>query len=374
MKIKKAAAALSALIAAPAMAQSSVTLYGLISEGVTWANNEGGAHSFRLLSGSNQNNRLGFKIDEDIGGGTHAVAQLENGFDITNGKLGQGGRMFGRQAFVGLSSERYGTLTAGRQYDMFWDYLLAYSPNSSIGGLLAAPGDADNLMGSWRYNNAVKYASPTLAGFRFSTMYAFSNAAGEFAVNRAFGAGAGYVNGPVQISVAYMQLDTPGMVNAAGAVSDDYADAPFFQFRSSPLGNAAGVSRQRNLGVGGRYDITRALRVSAGFDAVRYDYADGTGLALDNYNVTLSWLVTPALSLGGGYLYSSGRYRGLDANPHWNGAEVSVDYSLSKRTDVYVYDVFQRASGPHAVAAVYLYAPSTSGIQNVVVAGIRHRF
>ncbi|HEV3429935.1 MAG TPA: porin, partial [Paraburkholderia sp.] len=270
MKIKKMAVTMSILIATPAMAQSSVTLYGLISEGVTWASNEGGAHSVKLLSGSNQNNRLGFKVDEDLGGGTHALAQLENGFDITNGKFGQGGRMFGRQAFVGLSSGRYGTLTAGRQYDTFWDYLLPYSPNSSIGGLLATPGDADNLMGSWRYNNSVKYTSPILAGVRFSGMYAFSNAAGEFAVNRAFGAGARYANGPVQISVAYMQLDTPGTVNAAGAVSDDYAGAPFFLFRSSPLSQKAGVSRQRNLGVGGRYDITGTLRASAVFDAVRY--------------------------------------------------------------------------------------------------------
>lgn len=374
MKIKKMAVTMSILIATPAMAQSSVTLYGLISEGVTWASNEGGAHSVKLLSGSNQNNRLGFKVDEDLGGGTHALAQLENGFDITNGKFGQGGRMFGRQAFVGLSSGRYGTLTAGRQYDTFWDYLLPYSPNSSIGGLLATPGDADNLMGSWRYNNSVKYTSPILAGVRFSGMYAFSNAAGEFAVNRAFGAGARYANGPVQISVAYMQLDTPGTVNAAGAVSDDYAGAPFFLFRSSPLSQTAGVSRQRNLGVGGRYDITGTLRASAVFDAVRYDYADGTGLALDNYNLTLSWQVSPAIALGGGYLYTSGRYRGINANPHWNGAEVSFDYSLSKRTDVYVFDVFQRANGPHAVADVYLYSPSTSGTQNVVVAGIRHKF
>lgn len=374
MEIKMLTAALSVLLATPALAQGSVTLYGLISEGVTWASNEGGAHNIKLLSGSNQNNRLGFKIDEDLGGGTHALAQLENGFDITNGKFGQGGRMFGRQAFVGLSSERYGTLTAGRQYDTFWDYLLPYSPNSSIGGLLATPGDADNLMGSWRYNNALKYTSPLFAGVRVSAMYAFSNAAGEFALNRAFGAGARYANGPLQISVAYMELDTPGTVNTAGAVSDDYAGAPFFLFRSSPLSSAAGVSRQRNLGVGGRYDITGTLRASAVFDAVRYEYADGTGLALDSYNVTLSWQVSPAFALGGGYLYTSGRYRGIDANPHWNGAEISLDYSLSKRTDVYLFDVFQRARGPHSVADVYLYTPSTSGNQNVVVAGIRHKF
>jgi len=173
-------------------AQSSVTLYGLISEGLTWVNNEGGAHNYRLLSGSNQNNRLGFKINEDLGGGTQVVGQLENGFDITNGRFGQGGRMFGRQAFVGLSDVRFGTLTAGRQYDMFWDYLTPFAAGVANSGLLATPGDADNLMGSWRYNNSIKYRSPNLGGFDAEAMYAFSNAAGQFSVNRAFSAGARY--------------------------------------------------------------------------------------------------------------------------------------------------------------------------------------
>lgn len=374
MKMKAAVLVVSAMMVSPVMAQSSVTLYGIVSEGLTWVNNEGGARSLKLLSGSNQNNRLGFKIGEDLGGGTKAVAQLENGFDVTNGKLGQGGRMFGRQAFVGVSNTTMGTLTAGRQYDMFWDYLTPYSAGVAIGGLLASPGDADNLMGSWRYSNSVKYVSPTMRGFDFEALYAFSNASGDFAVNRAFSAGARYNGGPFQLAAAYVELDDPGTVNAAGAVSDDYAGAPFFLFRASPLSRSVGVSRQRNFGLGARYDVSRRLHLNAVVDAVRYEYKDGTRLALDNYDVSVSWFATPALALGAGYLYTTGRYHGVDANPHWNAAQVSIDYSLSKRTDVYVYDTFQRASGMHATADVYLNAPSTGSSQNVVVAGIRHRF
>ncbi|WP_322048795.1 porin [Paraburkholderia sp. J67] len=355
-------------------AQSSVTLYGLISDGLTWANNEGGAHSYRLLSGSNQNNRVGFKINEDLGGGTQAIAQLENGFDINNGRFGQGGRMFGRQAFVGLSDTRFGTLTVGRQYDMFWDYLTQFAAGVANTGLLATPGDADNLMGSWRYNNSIKYRSANVGGFDAEAMYAFSNAAGQFSVNRAFSAGARYVHGPYQIAVAYVEIDQPGTTNANGAVTDDYAGAPFFLFRTSPLNASAGVKRQRNYGIGGRYDVGYGVRLNAVIDAIRYAYSDGTSLSLDNYDVSVSYTATPALTFAAGYIYTSGRYGGLDANPHWNGAQISVDYSLSKRTDVYLFDTFQRKSGPHAVADVYLYAPSTSSNQNVVVAGIRHRF
>ena len=355
-------------------AQSSVTLYGLISEGLTWVNNEGGAHNYRLLSGSNQNNRLGFKINEDLGGGTQVVAQLENGFDITNGRFGQGGRMFGRQAFVGLSDVRFGTLTAGRQYDMFWDYLTPFAAGVANTGLLATPGDADNLMGSWRYNNSIKYRSPNLGGFDAEAMYAFSNAAGQFSVNRAFSAGARYARGPLQIAAAYVELDRPGTVNAAGAVTDDYSGAPFFLFRTSPLNATAGVKRQRNYGLGGRYEVGYGVRLNAVIDAIRYTYNDGTSLSLNSYDASISYTATPALTFASAYIYTSGRYGGLDANPHWNGTQLSIDYSLSKRTDVYVFDTFQRKSGPHAVAGVYLYAPSTSSNQNVVVAGIRHRF
>jgi len=134
------------------------------------------------------------------------------------------------------------------------------------------------------------------------------------------------------------------------------------------------VKRQRNYGLGGRYEVGYGVRLNAVIDAIRYTYNDGTSLSLNSYDASISYTATPALTFAAAYIYTSGRYGGLDANPHWNGTQLSIDYSLSKRTDVYVFDTFQRKSGPHAVAGVYLYAPSTSSNQNVVVAGIRHRF
>lgn len=55
-------------------------------------------------------------------GGLSAIFQIENGFDLNTGKLGQGGAEFGRQAWVGIASKSYGTLTAGRQYDSVVDF------------------------------------------------------------------------------------------------------------------------------------------------------------------------------------------------------------------------------------------------------------
>ncbi|WP_242540421.1 porin [Trinickia mobilis] len=357
-----------------AVAQSSVTIYGLISEGVAWTNNEGGASNVKLMSGIQQNNRLGFKISEDLGGGNRAVAQLENGFNITNGNFGQGGRMFGRQAFVGLSSNTLGTVTVGRQYDAFWDYIAPISAGVATNGLAAHPGDADNLYGSWRYNNSIKYVSPTIAGFNAQALYALSNAAGAFGLNRAYSAGVNYAQGGFKFAVAYVQLDSPGTVNPTGAVTDDYQGAPFFLFRTSPLNSAAGVVRQHNFGAGGRYDFGNGVRWNFMVDNIHYSYRDGTGLSLTNYDTSVTYDLTPALMLGAGYVYTQGSYGGLSANPHWHTMQVSLNYRLSKRTDVYIYNDLQMVSGPQAVADIYMNAPSKTRNQNLLVVGIRHVF
>lgn len=357
-----------------AFAQSSVTLYGLLSEGIGWVNNEGGAHNFKMESGSNQNTRFGLKVTEDLGAGTRAIAQLENGFDITSGKFQQGGRMFGRLAYVGLANDSLGSVTLGRQYDMFWDYLTPLVPAAAANGLAANPGDADNLMGSWRYSNSVKYVSPSIRGITAEGLYAFSNSADSFSMNRAFSAGIGYENSRFKIAAAFVELDRPGTANASGAVSDDYASAPFFLFRTSPLNRNIGVDRQRNFAVGGRYDFG-PLRWNVIVDRVQFRYLDGTSLDLTNYDTSFSYYVTPALVLGVAYIYSQGKYGGgVNARPHWNTGQASIDYLLSKRTDVYLYDTFQQVSGSYAVADIYGNAPSTSRNQNMLMAGIRHRF
>jgi predicted porin len=92
-------------IATLANAQGSVTLYGLIDEGfeaISNATTSGGApggRQFRLDATSGLNSsRWGLKGREDLGGGLAALFQLENGFELNNGRLGQGGALFGRQA------------------------------------------------------------------------------------------------------------------------------------------------------------------------------------------------------------------------------------------------------------------------------------
>ncbi len=133
MRNRSIAGALFGVLAYPTIssAQSSVTRYGLIDEGFNYTSNVGGHSNYQLESGFAQGSRWGLKGTEDLGGGLKAVFQLENGFDVNSGNLGQGSRMFGRQANVGLSSDRFGTVTVGRQYDSVVDYFAPFTETAT---------------------------------------------------------------------------------------------------------------------------------------------------------------------------------------------------------------------------------------------------
>src|SRR5258708_27283653 len=141
-----------------AQAQSSVTLYGIIDEGLNYTSNAGGGRqistSCSVLSGC----RWGFRGSEDLGGGLRVIFTLENGFDLGTGRFSQGGDEWGRQAFFGLSSTHWGTLTLGRQYDSEVDYVEPMMAAVQWAGYPAAhAGDVDNMDGTNRVDNSIKY-------------------------------------------------------------------------------------------------------------------------------------------------------------------------------------------------------------------------
>ncbi|MBP0594902.1 porin [Paraburkholderia sp. LEh10] len=359
--------------ASTAHAQNSVSLYGILSTGVAWVSNVGGHSAVQMIPGTMQNNRWGLRGAEDLGGGLNAIFVLENGFDSTNGKFQQGGRMFGRQAYVGLSGNSWGTVTLGRQYDIPFDYLDRFEASVAALGFATHIGDNDNVFGSYRYNNSIKYQSPTVNGLRGSVMYAMSNAPGQWGLNRSVSAGAAYENGPFKLAIAGLNTSYPGPTsNPNGAVTDDYVGPPFLLFHTSPINKNAGVRRQREFGGAAQYNFG-AVRVNGMITDVRYDYLDNTSLHLDNFDVNASYSVRPDIALGAAYVYTKGQYGGgINTAPHWNMGQLSLNYLFSKRTNVYVFANYQRAT--NATAVTYLLAPSSGANQTVVVAGIRHLF
>jgi general bacterial porin, GBP family len=378
MKRKSLFAVSTLCLAAGAVhAQSSVTLYGLIDSGLTYTNNQHGQKNFQATSGDTNGSRWGLRGAEDLGGGLKAIFTLENGFSIQSGSLGQGGRMFGRQAFVGLSSESYGALTAGRQYDSVVDYLgpLSLTGTQYGGTHFAHPYDNDNLDNSFRVSNSIKYQSINYGGFKFGGLYGFSNQAGGFSSNRAYSVGASYNWGPLNAAVGYLQLNNSGSTFSTGAVSDD---ATFSAGNQRVFGG--GLSYAFGPAVAGVVITQTKLSAATGIGA----YASGTskGLALTggsarftNYEANGRYNLTPALALIGSYTFTDARVSGV--SPKYNQLNLRADYSLSKRTDVYLEGVYQHVSGAGnsgITADITGLSASSSNRQVAATIGLKTRF
>ncbi|MFM0557757.1 porin [Paraburkholderia sediminicola] len=108
--ISSAVGALLAAATSSAFAQSSVTLYGIVDEAVRYQTNAGpgGDDQVSMTSGPETHSRWGLKGSENLGDGWSAVFHLENGFEAFDGQLHVPNTLFSRQAYVGLSNDKWG--------------------------------------------------------------------------------------------------------------------------------------------------------------------------------------------------------------------------------------------------------------------------
>jgi predicted porin len=348
MKMKILAAAL--LCSGSAFAQSSVTLYGLMDAGVTYTNNvvtsAGHGSNVQFVSGSSQGDRWGLKGSEDLGAGLNAIFVLENGYQLSTGQLGQGGLEFGRQAFVGFSSN-WGTLTFGRQYDFIGDILPAYAIGAMTpAGLLAwslpayaAGGYAlDNRVWGDEVNNSAKYLSPTFGGFSFGAMYGFGNVAGSMGTNSSTNFVLNYDQGPFGASLAYMSIH-----------------------------NATTTANSTEYAGGAAYNIGKARLFALVTDV---QLTSGTKPRATTFEGGVSYFVLPDVSLAGGFQYQK---RNNDLGSA-NQLTLSADYFLSKRTDVYIVGALGHDHAFGAQVQAAYGAPSSTDAQTAVRVAIRHKF
>ncbi|NLP62724.1 porin [Paraburkholderia sacchari] len=371
-------AAIAALfVAGHAHAQSSVTLYGVIDDGLNYTSNARGHSAFAMVSGDANASNFGLKGAEDLGGGLSAIFTLESGFNASNGALSMNGTLFSRQAFVGLSSANYGALTFGRQYDAIVDMWSPFTAaGNTIGDLASHPFDNDNADQDFRFNNAVKYVSPTFAGFQAEGVYGFSNAT-NFANNRAYSAGITYGAGPFSAAVAYTRQNN-GNLNSTGAVGGDGVFA---------------AARQQNIGAGVKWTFGDGSNVGLAYSHV--DVYDPTGNAyapdigtqawsswkFDNVEINGQYFIDPALSVAAAYTFTHGNFKETtgSSSPNWHQVALALNYSLSKRTSVYAQGAYQHTNGKtgtdldgaHIIGAADL---SSSENQTVVRIGFLHRF
>lgn len=328
--------------AAPQAHAQSVTLYGALDQGLDFTNNAGRGQAWKAQSADLQGERWGLTGSEGLGAGLSAVFRLESGFDSSSGSFQQGGRMFGRQAYVGLSDARFGTLTIGRQYDSLVDTVAPLTANGGWGGgPFSHPFDNDNTSNSFRLNNAIKYASINYNGLSFTGTYALSNQAGGFADNSEYSLGAQYQHGPLSAAVAYLDARHPGMT-AGGALPSD--NTTFVAQRERIWGTGfAYLLGEANIGlVYTHTSIDRPTSV-AGVGML----ADTNALKFDNIELNTQYHFRPDLYAGVMYTFTEGSVaRGAQRNrPKWHQAGAILDYSLSKRTDVYAQLAYQKVVG-----------------------------
>ncbi|CAB3780119.1 porin [Pararobbsia alpina] len=376
-----------------AHAQSSVTLYGFIDVGLTYVSNQkkagstAGHSSFAMTNASINPDGFGMRGSEDLGGGLKAIFTLENGFTLTNGALGQHGLLFGRQAFAGLSSNQFGTVTLGRQYDAMVDFLapLAAAATSTAGEFFGHPYDNDNLENTMRINNSVKFTSVNYGGWQFGSLYGFSNAAGGFSNNRAYSFGTSYINGPLHFAASYLQLNNGGTATNLTGATDSYLTSGEVSASDSTFS----AGQQRTFGAGLNYTFGPA-RVGFVFTETQLENATAinntysqsidlgnSSLRFDNYEVSAHYSVTPELAVIGSDTFTDGASSiAGSSSPKWNQTNLMLDYSLSPRTDVYVEGQFQHVSGGGTVftAAINGLSPSANDKQAALTIGLRNRF
>ena len=162
---------LAASTSSTATAQTSVQIYGIVDSGVVRVTNADAAGNtvtkVPSLTGSLPS-RIGFKASEDLGNGLQAFFVLENGLGLDTGTAGQGGRLFGRAAHVGLKGA-WGTLTLGRQNNMTY---YAGMKADVMGPNIFSISSIDLYIPNARSDNAIGYMG-NFNGFVLGATYSF---------------------------------------------------------------------------------------------------------------------------------------------------------------------------------------------------------
>jgi predicted porin len=324
--MKKSLVALAVLAASgAAMAQSSVTLYGIADVWVGNVKIDTGATSTSttaMVSGGVSTSRWGMKGSEDLGGGLKANFNLEQGVSIDTGA----GSGFTRKAWVGLSGD-FGHVRLGLMPTVYDDYAGVSDSiyNSDLSPAQAAsgyPGSGvfrTNNDYSGKVGNTVGYFAPAFvpgltAGITYS-LAEDSNGlpAGATAITSF---GVGYAKGPIGAEFAYQKQD----------VNNSSNDLVYTRLGGS---YNFGVATAKLLY--GKVDHAGANAVSA-----------STILATANGKTT-EWQIgvdvpmSAALTLSGGYAASTDNASVTPANGEAKrtGFGLAAVYSLSKRTTVY---------------------------------------
>ncbi|CAM3692361.1 porin [Polaromonas hydrogenivorans] len=353
MKKKTMVLSMAAAFALPAMAQSSVTLYGIADMAVTRVSDKNGVGSTEVNSGNLNTSRFGLRGSEDLGGGLNAIFNLESSISMDTGVGGSSTAFWNRAAWVGLSSKTMGRLTMGFQRPVIYDLLgpLSHtppfgSPAARIDGAAIA-GSAlerfDNTIGTKRFANSVKYSTPDMAGFKVHGFVAMGEVAGASSSSgRTVDVGIGYKRGPLDAGLSYLKTKCSGVSGCTATTQDDTVLGLGAGYNFGPATLRAIYTRQENA------------KTARGNDA-------------DTMSVAV---IVPmnAWQFAAGYQQLNDK---TALNQDVKQVNLSAVYDLSKRTALYGIYAHQSVDNGGKAGISFL---SGKDSQNQLSLGLRHFF
>lgn len=343
--MKKTLVAVAALaFIGAASAQSTVTLFGSIdaSIGKNQLKQTGvfpGAAAADVgpgvFSGQQNGSRWGMRGTEDLGGGMSAVFNLTNGFNVDTGFMAQGGRLFGREAWVGLKGG-FGQVSLGRQVTILangpwaitggyanYDAWASTTNNGGFGN--AASIATDNV----RKDNSVQYMTPAMGGFVGTLMWApgENGIAGGANNSNYWSVGLGFVQGPIGVQFGYERdsLRTGGPAVPAGFA---FSAATGLITPTAAVAAAPRVQTSQNQwALGASYDLG-VVKLMGAIQRASLGNFDDRGYALG-----LSAPLGP-VSLDIEYAREKTELSGAEVSEA-KALNLRVNYPLSKRTKFY---------------------------------------
>ena len=312
--MKKSRIALAVLAASgAAMAQSSVTLFGVVDMGVGYVKNSGnkadggyaGQSNNGMTSNGNVNSRLGFRGVEDLGGGLKAGFWLEGQLSPDDGTAGFSFKRRSTLSLMGGFGEvRLGRdLTAGYVKTSTYDVFGQVGMGQFLGwaGTHDAKTDADS--NGIRASNMLSYYTPNFGGITGAVNYAFGEDAASNKTNRYVGGYVAYDNGPLSVSLAMDKNN----------------------------GNLRAVQNDRTqVSLGASYDLGM-LKLSGLVQQVKYEQVvSNVDTKYTNYLLGVSAPVGPG-TIKAQYAHYDQKNSKDDAHQF----SVGYVYDMSKRTAVY---------------------------------------
>lgn len=352
---------------------SSVQLYGLVDVAYRYTNHEGTVAQpdqslHQMVGGGMSQGRWGMNINEDVGGGTKVVANLENRLNTDNGAAGS--THYFQQSWVGVQGG-FGRVTVGRQYNVLFDLVTTTYPSHPYSPYMDVYKPEVGFSLGARQDNMVKYMAE-VGAVRGGLQYSFDEK--SRLGGKTFG--------------GYLRYAANGL--SAGAAFQDYQFASGKKIKAMTLGGSYRTGPwTASLGYGeNKVDpLTSPIDLAVLADAWQGTTNGGfsgpaflTANQRTIYQVGAAYEVSPQTRLGAYYFHAkqSGNIPSAHATAHF--LTVAADYSFSKRTNAYIEVDTTRLNGNVSLSSAAAIAANNSSGANGsksrtgFTVGLRHRF